>query len=677
MKTLRYCIAVPLVLFLVLFLAFPLAGLFLAAFVGQPSPLLQWAFHLDVASFVGVFSKLSLDYFREFFSTPRYYKGFFNAVGVAPVIMAGVFLVALAAEKWTFDLSMKRRMRWVQGPGMLVILALVCVLAASRPIWAPSPPIPGTPEAAAWEAAGHPDGLVESFQLVAAKVLDGTDVSVRLLQACGYCPLVTLASTVIGVGVAFCLHSTNMRGKAFFALLVIVPLSTPPFLGALAFKNLLGDFGIITRALESIGLPQPFRGQSALSAGLVQSFLFFPFVTMTTQAALERFDTSLPEASRVLGGSKMFGFLTATLPTLMPGILAGAFLAFIRAFGDFATLRLLLPTQYSMIVVEAYRDLSGNTYWGGATMLSTLMVVSILVLLSLQKYVVEGGSYQTVTGRSGARSREVGDERTLGDKLAFAFCCCVYAVPLAFLASTILISFARNWGATVVPTQFTYSRYVIIIKSLFAEDSPLVNSFSLVLPSLLGCLVMAFGVAFLIARGGGKMAQFLDFATVLPFVIPGVAFAVALIGVFNTAPWPFDLHYTPQLVMLAYIVTRAPYAIRTILASFQQIGISMEEGSRTLGGSEILTLSRVTVPLVLPGIVAGAIMIFISAMQDVALTLMISKPDWYPTSVFAFKEIESGRIYEASAYGIVLFLIIVIPYTVLHLYKGAESKAGP
>lgn len=672
MKGLRVFIAVPLAIFLTIFLVFPLAGLMLAAFVGGTSPLIKWVYEGNVQAFFGLFSKISLQYFAEFFTVPRYYQGFFNSVGVAPVIMATVFVAALLAERLVAERRLKRQVRWIRGPGMLVILALVCFLAAIRPVWAPSLPSPDSAEAKS--ALGRQLGPWGTFAMISAKVIDGDEVAVRLLQACGYCPLVTLASMAIGVGVAFCLHTTNMKGKHIFSLLVIVPLSTPPFLGALAFKNLLGDYGIITRAFEAIGLAQPFEAQSALSAGLVQSFLFFPFVTLTTVAALERFDTSLPEASRVLGGSRMYGFFTATLPTLMPGILAGGFLVFIRAFGDFATLRLLLPTQYHMIVVEAYRDLSGNTYWGGATMLSTLMVGSILVLLTLQKYVVEGGSFQTVTGRSGARTALPSEQQTLADRLALGFCSFVFAVPVAFLASTFLVSLARNWGAEVVPTQFTVSRYVFIARSLFTQDSPLVNSFSLAMPALLGCLVMAFGVAFLISRGGGKTAQFLDFVTVLPFVVPGVAFAVALIGVFNTPP--FELHNTPLLVIIAYVVTRAPYAIRTILASFQQIGTSMEEGSRTLGGSEILTLCRVTVPLVFPGIVAGAVMIFISAMQDVALTLMISPPDWYPTSVFAFKEIESGRIYEASAYGVVLFLLIVIPYSLVHFNKRFGGKAG-
>ncbi len=651
MRAIKAFIALPLGLFLLFFLVFPLAGLLLAAFVGQPTPLVAWFLSFDFKSFWDLLSDQgTFDYFREFWQTPRYYRGFFNAVGCAPLACSALFVFGWMLTLLPKSDASRKAIKFCQGPGLLGLFLAVGLAAMARPWWA------------------DPEG-------VWARIFDGSSAALRLLQACGYCPTVTFAATVVGAGVAFCLHSFHMPGKKVFSLLVIVPLSTPPFLGALAFKNLLGDYGMITRVFEQLGLWHPFAGMSPLSAGMVQTFLFFPFVTLTTLAALERFDSSLPEASRVLGGSRVYAFLTATLPALMPGILAGAFLVFVRSFGDFATLKLLLPFEYPMIVVEAYRDLSGSTYWGGATMLSTLMIAVILVVLTLQKYVVEGGGYQTVTGRSGARAGGEGAERSWRDYGAFSFCLAVFAVPLSFLASIFLISIARNWGGEVFPTQFTVNRYLNILKAAFTQaDSPLVNSFSLTIPALLGCLLMAFGVAFLISRGQGKWAQGLDFITVLPFVVPGVAFAVALIGVYNSPP--IKLNFTALLVVIAYIVTRAPYGIRTILASFQQIGTSMEEGSRTLGAGEFLTLVRVTVPLVLPGVVAGAVMVFISAMQDVAITLMIAPPDWYPTSVHVFKEIEDGRIYDASAYGILLFLLIVIPYGLLFLSKRFGVKAG-
>ena len=641
MRLTRFLIAFPLLCFLLLFLVFPLLGLCLAAFLGYPAPIVDWLVNLRFAALVQACSEqASLRYIAEFFSTPRYYKGLINSVGLAPMVCVNVFALGLAGQKLTTRAN--RWFKWVKGPGVVLTFGLVCSGAATRPLWA----VEG--------------GLFES-------ILGASTMSGRLLQACGYTSLVTLASTALGVGVAVCLHRGSFPLKRLFGILVIVPLSTPPFLGALAFKNLLGEFGMVTRALHSVGLAHPFSGQSTLAAGFVESFLFFPFVCLTTMAALERFDEGIPEASRVLGGSKVYGFFTATLPTLLPGILAGAFLVFIRSFGDFATLKLLLPIQYSVIVVEAYRDLSGNAYWGGAAMLSGVMISVILVLLALQKYVVEGGSFQTVTGRGGAKSREA-LPRNWQDWMAFSFCSAVFFVPLSFLASTFLVSVSRNWGAELYPTQFTLGRYSEIWAKFLSEDeSPLVNSFSLTPPALIGCVVMGFCVAFLISRTQGWKSQALDFVTVLAFVIPGVAFAIALIGVFNDKP--MELHRTPFLVVAAYIVTRAPYAIRTTLASFQQIGVSMEESSRTLGGGELLTLSRVTVPLVLPGILAGAVMVFISAMQDVAITLMIAPPDWYPCSVQVFRFIEHGRIYDASAYGIVLFFLIVIPYSALFLSK--------
>ncbi len=649
MSSYRVGLGLALTLFLFVFLLCPLAGLLFAAILGEQAPVLNW---LTPGGFIDALRLLSekgtLDYYREFFSTPRYYRGFFNAVGLGPVLVTVLFFFGWLGQ--SLFPRQKRLWAWLRGPGLIMLFALVCLASATRPLWADS------------------EGMW-------ARVLDGSTVAGRLLQACGYCPLVTLAGSLIGVGVAFCLHFTNLPFKKIFSLLVIVPLSMPPFLGALAFKNLLGDFGMVTRLFHLVGLTHPFSGQSALSAGLVESFLFFPFVTMTTLSALERFDTSLPEASRVLGGSNFYGYITVTLPTLMPGILAGSFLIFVRSFGDFATLRLLLPTRYSMIVIEAYRDFTGSSYFGGAAMLSTLMVAVILVLLALQKYVVEGGSYQTVSGRSGARSAHPEETRTPRDGLAALFCGAVFAVPLSFLASTFLVSIARNWGAQIMPTSFTLNRYGHILKACFTEyDSPLANSFNLAAPSLLGCVILSFGIAFLISRTRGRFSQFLDFTTVLPFVIPGVAFAVALIGVFNNEA--FDLHFTAKLVIIAYVVTRAPYGVRTILASFQQIGTSMEEGSRTLGGGELLTLTRVTIPLVAPGIIAGSVMIFISCMQDVAITLMVAPPDWYPTSVHVFQEIERGRIYNASAYGVILFFLILIPYSVVFFSKRFGVKPG-
>lgn len=639
--------------FLLLFMVIPMLNLILVGFTGDAIPVLEY---LSTLNFAGLEKELgdtlTFNYYLELFDTRRYRQGFLNAIGVAPLVSVAVFLLV---RLFTYLLSFvapeaAKRMRKVCGLPLIVVtfLATLGVVLGWR-YWVPQE-LQGT-HFMRWVAPG--------------KAWD-----TRLLQGLGFCPSVTLVATFLGVSMAFAVSRTTMPLRNFIRMMCIIPLAVPPFLGALALKNLLGLNGVLTRLLTTCGLPVPFEAQSAIAAGFVQAFLFFPFVLLTTAAALDRMDPSLGEAAEVMGARPTFSLWTVQLPVLLPGITAGAFLAFIRSFGDFAALSLLMPMKYPIVVVEAYRDLSGSTYWGGASMLSTIMIGTILGILALQKYFIEGGGYETMTGKG------VGEGHLLDTPLVrwggLAFCTLVLSVPVIFVAATVLVSVASSWGVEVLPTSYTLSRYTSIATNLFRPDSPLVNSFLLVLPGLCGAMFLALVVSYVISRSRHWSRHLLDFATVLPFVVPGVAFAVALICTFNGPP--LALHLTALIVICAYTVTRMPYGVRATLASFQQIGRSMEESSKTLGATSALTMVKVIIPLVLPGLAAGAIMIFISAMQDVAVTLMTCPPDWYPASVYVFTQIQEGNVFDASAYGIVLFCLIIVPYSLAWKLGGVKAS---
>lgn len=649
-------------LFLLVFMALPMVSLVLVGFTGEPINLLGYLVKLD---FVGLFREIgqygSFDYYREFVEARRYRQGFLNAIGVAPLGAIAAWLLAqatLGLVGLAKPAVAARLQRFTGLPLMGGAFLLAVLFALAWPSLLPS---------AEWPKL----------------MLPGATWDLRLLQALGFCPLVTLASTVIGVAMAFAITRTAMPGRGWVRLLCIVPLAVPPFLGALAFKNLLGETGIFTRLAAEVPFLSflldkifflaggwPIETQSPLAAGIVQTFLFFPFVLLTTSAALDRIDPSLGEAAEVMGARHSFSLWTVNLPVLLPGITAGAFLAFIRSFDDFAALSLLMPISYPMIVVEAYRDLSGSTYWGGASMLSTVMVATILTVLALQKYFVERGSFQTLTGKGVNTDRLVRNPLVCWGGLLL--CMLVLLVPLLFVAATVLVSLSANWGLEILPTSYTADRYVEIFHRLATPNSPLGNSFAMVLPALMGAVLLSLVVAYTINRSKHWTRHLLDFATVLPFVVPGVAFAVALIGIFNGPP--LALHLTVTLVICAYVVTRVPYGVRSTMASFQQIGTSMEESSKTLGATSSLTMVKVTVPLVLPGLMAGAIMMFISAMQDVAITLMTCPPKWYPASVYVFHQIQQGDVFNASAYGMVLLALILVPYMLAWRMGGVRTS---
>ena len=474
---------------------------------------------------------------------------------------------------------------------------------------------------------------------------------------------VTLACCGLGVSLAFVLDRVELPFSSVLRVLAILPLAIPSFLMALSVQFLFGKSGIVTTTIGPV--LNPF---SPLGCGVVQAFSFFPLVYLTTAATLERMDPALDEASAVLGAPRALTFCRVSLPMLLPGVAAGAFLAFIRSFGDFATLQLLMPSKIRMIVVEAYRDMSGNTYWGGAATLSTVMIGVILCILAVQKLVVERKRFETMTGRAVATKRRISNPALRGILLAATVA--VLAFPVLNLGVIALLSVSGAWGNTLLPETWTLSHFE---KALVKSPASLVNSLALSAMALAGSLVLAGCVAYTVHRGRSWARHALDFVVQLPFVLPGTAFAIALITVFNNPP--LALHLTVYIVVLAYIVTRTPYGVRTILASLQQIGPAMEESSRTLGANDLVTTAKVLVPLIRPGIVAGGVMIFISCMTDVAITLMVCPPSWYPASLSIFVQIADARYFDASAYGLLLMGIIFAPYAFLLRRGGAKQMS--
>ncbi|MGM9998535.1 MAG: ABC transporter permease subunit [Candidatus Bruticola sp.] len=629
-------------LFIVLFIIIPMAVLLLTSFTGEPIPVLEYLVSGRLKEMQRELTdNFSLQYYAELFDTQRYTQGLINAVGLVPGLTAVIFTAAIGLHRllgfikpvWSEGLK-----RMLGTASATLVATLIAVFSFTWRFW--------LPEGAA----------IYKLMLWLAP---GKTTEAILLQTFGFCSSVTAVASVLGLTAAFCLERVNMTGRGVFRILCIIPLALPSFLGALAVKNILGINGIAAKMLGSVGLELPFEAQSVWAAGLTQVFLYFPFVLLTVGAALKYSDNSLNEAAKIMGANSTFSFLTVGLPMLMPGLLSGAFLVFVRSFGDFSAISLLMPMKYPMIIVEAYRDLSGSTYWGGACMLSVLMVLSVLIWLYIQKYFLSSLNFEVLNGRSGAAA-EVCCHPGLR-WAAFIFCSGLFMVSASFIIVTFIVSIAGTWGIELMPTSYTLSRYAEVWKNTWSAHSPLANSFLLAVPGLFWSLLLASAAAVFIVGSRSKLGNLLDFSILLPFVVPGVVFAVALICTFNGPPLAW--HLTAALVVCAYILTSMPYGVRSITASLSQLNPSIKESSLTLGAPPVLTLAKVIVPLIWPGIAAGGIMIFIACMQEVAVTLMTCPPKWRPVSTYIFMEIQEGNIFNASAYGIVLFVLIMLPYS--------------
>lgn len=646
--------AVITALFAAVFILVPMLILLSAAFTGEPIPLLEYLAGGHPAAAVSDFmDRAGWQYFAELLLTRRYRMGFLNSVGLVPLTILLAFLLVkiTASAAGLFSTEAAKKIDRFSGASWMIGLGAAVLL------WS-----------LGWRMIIPADMQAHFFM---RWLVPGRTLEAAMLAALGFCPAAALAAAVIGTAAAFCVKRTAMAWRSFFGVMCIVPLALPSFLGALAMKNLFGINGAVTKICAVAGLPVPFSDQSLASAFVTQVFLYFPFVMLTVSAALDRFSPSASEAAEVMGADGLFEFFTVRLPLLAPAIGAGAFLVFVRSLGDFAAISLLMPIKYPMMLIEAYRDLSGSTYWGGACMLSSAAVAIVLLVLFMQKYGAENLSTETVSGKASASENIC--RKPWVCSLALVFCTAVFAVPAAFIAVTFIVSIAGSWGIEVLPSSYTFDRYLEVWNSLARPHSPVINSLLLAGPGTIYALILAVGAAYVSVRGRSIWSQILDFVLLLPFVVPGVALAVALVAAFNGPP--VALHMTPALVVISYVITSVPYGVRTMTAAFMQISRSMEENSLTLGADGAFTMAKVVLPLVRPGFLAAAVMIFISCMQEVAITIMTCPPDWRPVSASVFIEIQEGSVFSASAYGLTLFAFIVVPYALVWSFVSKEQRA--
>lgn len=474
-----------------------------------------------------------------------------------------------------------------------------------------------------------------------------------LLNSLKLAASVTVAATVLGFLLAYAVTRTTMPGKRLVRMLAVLPMISPPFIGAYAFTLLLGDKGFVTRIAALYGLELPIDIFTPTGVWLVQVFAFTPFVLLTSAAVLDQTDPSLEEASETLAADGLHTFFRVTVPLALPGLSAGALLAFIGSLADFGTPMVLAPRRFPLIPVEAFRELLSYNNWGMASTLSAVMVVFAVLALLAQRFVVDRRQYETITGKRRLSARLTRQPVVM--TLFAVYSVLFLALPVTVIAIIVLMSFTQVWGTEIFPTVYTLEHYSY---ALFSGPAALRNSLLLSGGAVLLTMAYAVVIAYLLQRGRYWGRQWLDTLVMLPLVMPGTAIAIGLILAFNSGP--ITLVQTPWILLVSYSIRRLPYAVRGTYASLQQLDRSLEESSLTLGATPFLTGWRVLVPLILPGILAGGILVFITTMEGISDAILLYAPGWAPLSIEVYTRVLASEVYRAAAFAVILIAVVGI-----------------
>jgi iron(III) transport system permease protein len=462
--------------------------------------------------------------------------------------------------------------------------------------------------------------------------------------------LVSLIVIVMCIPIAYGIARTTMPFKKTIAALCTIPLIVPTFISAYAIIIMFGRAGWVTYIYNSLGgegmLLNPY---SMTGIVLVQVFFFFPYALWPMVAAFKVSDISLEEASLNLGAKNWFTFIFVTFPLAIPGVISSALLIFTVSFSDFGTPIILAPKDLNLLVVEAYREIAGFFNWGGAAILTVIMVLVAAFFFWLQHLFTKGKNYGSVSGKP--KQQKLNDSKGLTRTLS-VYSLVLVIVPVLAMLSIVLQSLATTWGKNPLPNGYTLAHYQTIFTSSLGNIQ---NSIVLALGALILSVIIATFVSYFVVRQNSSK---LDFMTSIPLVVPGIAFGIALIQTFNTAP--LHLTGTALLLIVAYTIRRLPYMVRSTMGTMRAIKQDIEEAAVNLGATPLTAAITIIGPLMLPGIAAGSILVFITVIKETSISILLAPADWAPMSLAIFQNILRGEYYTAAAMSVVLVIIVLI-----------------
>jgi iron(III) transport system permease protein len=481
---------------------------------------------------------------------------------------------------------------------------------------------------------------------------------------------VTGFSMLIGVPMGYFVARVKLPGKSLMLSLGILPVIMPSFIGAFSWIILLGRQGFVRHYINTLLGPlgiemPPIYGMFGMI--FCMTLTYYPFVFLLSHGAFSSANALLEDAGMLMGASRWRILRTITFPLVIPSLGAAALLVFIRAIGNFGIPAIIGADQYVLPTLIYFRV---NGFWdlNGA---SSIAVVNVLItgfVLWFQKYVVSRREYETIS----ASHVEIKQHSHPAMRLiAGIYCLVILLVSLAPQIVIIVMSFFEKWQG-LLPEGFTFANYSQIPQKSSREllNSLYLSTLATILTAVLGSII-----AYITERRKPVGSGLLDMAVMAPFILPGTVVSVALISAFSAKSF-LPLNGTFAIIIIAYMVRRTPYVYRSVAASLTQLNPSLEEASTIAGAHWLYTFRRVSVPLILPGIISGSILTFSTLLQELSTTILLYGSNTRTVPIQIYGSVADGKLGEASALSVILLLVVFFIVYATNKSKGRDLSSG-
>ena len=476
----------------------------------------------------------------------------------------------------------------------------------------------------------------------------------------------TIIAAAIGLPMAYLMRSYKIPGSKYLNIFIVISYLSPPFIGAYAWIQLLGRNGFFTNLLHSwFGIK--FAGIYGFTGiVLVFSLQSFPLIYMYVSGALKNLDSSLNEAAESLGCNAFQRVTQIIMPLVMPSLLAGSLLVFMRVFSDFGT-PMLIGEGYRTFPVLIYTQFMGEVSTDDhfAASLCVIVIAITLLLFFLQRFLAKRYAYSMTALKPMQPVAAKGSEKLFTYLFVFGM---VFIAMLPQL-TVIFTSFLEMTGnGSFYTGNFSLMNYE---NTLFAKDNnSILNTYVFGLCAIAIVVVLGILISYLTVRKPSVLTSLLDTLTMFPYIIPGSVLGIALLSGFNSGV--IALSGTALIIIISLTIRRMPYTIRSSTAIITQISPSIEEAAISLGSTEFQSFRKIMVPMMLPGVLAGAIMSWITLISELSSSIILYTSNTSTLTVAIYAEVIRSNFGNAAAYSTILTLTSII--SLLLFFRVTNNK---
>lgn len=464
---------------------------------------------------------------------------------------------------------------------------------------------------------------------------------------------VTVTTIMIGVPLAWLTERTDLPGRRIWSVLVALPLVVPSYIGGYTFVAALGPRGLLQRLLTPLGVERLPSIYGWPGAWLVLALFTYPYVFLTTSAAIRGLDHSLEEAARTLGRNRWGVFSGVVLPQLRPAVGAGALLVALYALRDFGAVSLMQFDSFTRAIYVSYQASFDRT---PAAVLSIALVALTMIVLGAEFRLRGRASYFPAHA---AAPRPPKKTRLGGWRWpAFIGCLALVLLALGLPLGVIGYWLGRGLGAGV------------------GVALPLAASLNTLEAAALGsvvCLAAAIPIARLVSRYPSRTSGLAERLAFVGYSLPGIVVALSLVFL-STRLIP-AVYQTQVLLVFAYLVLFLPQAAGAVKTSMMQMSPQLEDAARLLGFGRLAAFRKVTLPVVFPGVLAGGALVFLTIAKELPATLLLAPAGFSTLATRVWGATSEGLFARAAPAALALVLLSSLPLALMAFRK--EERPDP